>query len=159
MVNLAVWVPSHGVGLKSNQTLVGSSHKAGANIALVYFCRQDRLYIRRRFCGWVAGWYCVEYLPIPQRILLVSNTKGLWVAVFSKAAGFSCLCSWAPAPEAGSCPLSCASLVGYNGLSSHTVCLSDIPLEDCLFTHPGIGKKLPPYCSLLTFHLVDIKSY
>lgn len=37
LVNLAVWVPSHGVGLKSNQTLVGSSHKAGANIALAYF--------------------------------------------------------------------------------------------------------------------------
>lgn len=37
MVKLPVCVPSHGVGLKSNQILVGYSHKADANIDLAYF--------------------------------------------------------------------------------------------------------------------------
>lgn len=77
MVNLPVWVPSHGVGIKS-----------GANIALAYF--GGRTNCRSWICGKVEGWYCTEYLSTPRILLLVSDLKGLWVAVYSKAAWMSC---------------------------------------------------------------------
>lgn len=38
-----VWVPSHGVGLKSKQILVGCSHNVRANIALAYLTSRTQL--------------------------------------------------------------------------------------------------------------------
>lgn len=45
------WVPSHGVGLKSDQTLVGYLQKLCATIALLYFQVEET--VGQRFYVWV----------------------------------------------------------------------------------------------------------
>lgn len=52
--NRWLWLPSHGVGLKTNQILVGYSHKPCADIALVYLVGRSQLIaVDSRVCSWV----------------------------------------------------------------------------------------------------------
>lgn len=58
-----VWVPSNGVDLKSNQTLIGHSHEVYATIALAEHTVEQRYY----------GWVDVDVS------LLVAYTVPFWV--------------------------------------------------------------------------------
>lgn len=52
------WAPSHEVGLKSNQTLAGYSHKLCARPSAS--CRQDTI-VDQRVCAWLGVYVCSSF--------------------------------------------------------------------------------------------------
>lgn len=100
-----VWVLSHRVGVKSNETLVGNFHKFCATIDLAYLV--GRTYIGQRFCGCVPVYFS---LLLDCRVLFHTEDTRMQGLRFHMCYSLTSLCS-----------LSCVS-VALSNETSQSVC-------------------------------------